>query len=386
MNEQISNILDGAVSGGQAVGAACLVYKGDEEVFSGASGFADRESGTAMTRSTICRLFSLSKPVTSAAAMILMDKGLLDPDMPLKEIFPEFGDMVCLDDSGNVVKCRRDITILHLLTMTSGLCYANNFNKAVCSSGKLFDQIIERQENGTDMTTAEFVNNAAGLILAFEPGTRWDYGISADVLGGVIEKLSGMRYSDFLRENIFTPLGMNDTGFFVPEDKRSRFAGLYNWSEGTLTADHNNYLGLTDYTSPPAFESGGAGLVSTIDDYSRFARCLTNGGQFRDVRLMSEKAFRFMTTPQLSESQNALWDRLRGYNYGCLVRIMTEPDIAEIKTGRGELGWDGWTGTYFSADPMTGITTLYFTQIAGAGTTWQAAEVNRIVYDCLVRK
>ena len=386
MEKQISSIISQAIGSGQAVGASCLVYKGDDELYSGTFGFADREAGVPMNRNTICRLFSLSKPITSAAAMILMDKGLLSPDMLLKDIFPEFSGMVCLDNNGEVTACRNDITILHLLTMTSGLCYANNFNKAVCSSGKLFDQIIERQENGTDMTTSEFARNSGDLILAFEPGTRWDYGISADIMGAVIEKLSGMRYSDFLRVNIFEPLGMNDTGFFVPEDKRSRFAALYNWKDGALTADHNNYLGLTDYTRPPAFESGGAGLVSTIDDYSRFARCLTNGGEFQGVRLMSEKAFQFMTAPRLTSEQNALWDRLSGYNYGCFVRIMTDPDIAQIKTGKGELGWDGWTGTYFSADPATGITTLYFTQIAGAGTTWQAAEMNRIVYDCIVRK
>jgi CubicO group peptidase (beta-lactamase class C family) len=316
--------------------------------------------------------------------MICTDMGLISPDDPVSKFFPEYSKLSYLDGD-NIIPCNENLKISHLLTMTSGIPYANNFNKSVIASAKLFDEVISRQNSGKDMTTQEFCQKAADIPLMFNMGEKWDYGISADITGGIIEKASGMKYSDFLKKYIFSPLGMNDTDFYVPDDKRDRFSALYSWNDGKLVQDFGNYLGLTDYKNPPAFESGGAGLCSTIDDYAKFANMLTNKGEFNGRRIISEKSFDYMIFPKLSDKQNTLWDRLKGYNYGCFVRIMTNPEISEIRTGKGEFGWDGWTGTYFCSDAVTGITVLYFTQICGAGTTRQAAEISGIVYDKLVR-
>ena len=206
--------------------------------------------------------------------------------------------------------------------------------------------------------------SAAEIPISFEAGSRWDYGISADVLGGIIEKAADIPFGEFMHNYIFEPLGMSDTGFYVPEDKRDRFTALYKWYDGALVRDEGRYLALTDYSKPPAFESGGAGLCSTIDDYSRFARMLCNGGEFGGVRILGNETVEYMTSPMLSAEQNTMWDRLKGYNYGCLMRVMTEPDIAEVRTGAGECGWDGWTGTYFNFNLKNGISVLFFTQIA----------------------
>ncbi len=383
MKEQIDRICNGFIEGG-GVGASCLVYRDGEELYSGCFGFADREAGTPMQRDSVCRLFSLTKPVTAAAAMILRERGLLSPDDPVSRYFSEYAHMM-RQDGDRAVPCGRELKIGHLLTMTAGLPYPNNYDISVRGAAALFDRVNAGINGGTPVTTEEFTRSAAAIPLSFEAGTRWDYGISADVFGGIIEKAADMPFSEFLRRNIFEPLGMVDTAFYVPAEKLDRFTALYKWSDSGLVRDDENYLALTDFKAPPSFESGGAGLCSTIADYSRFARMLCNGGELDGVRILGRDTVEYMTSPKLTAEQNTMWDRLRGYNYGCLMRIMTEPDIAEVKTGAGEFGWDGWTGTYFNANLSNGIVVLYFTQIAGAGMSWQATEISRIVYDELAR-
>ncbi|MBQ8961788.1 MAG: beta-lactamase family protein [Ruminococcus sp.] len=386
MKNTIDKIISDTVADKSTVGAACLVFKDRDEVYSGTFGMADREKQVPMRRDSIFRLFSLTKPVTAAAAMILFDRGLLSPETPVSRFFPEYGSLTCLDDERRIVPCVETMTVMHLLTMTSGLPYPNDFNVSVRAAGELFDRVIAGNEGRSEaVSSQELARRAAQIPLMFPCGAHWDYGISADVMGAVIEQASGMSLGEFLRENIFSPLGMEDTGFFVPEDKRDRFTALYKWDDCKLVRDGENYLALTDYTREPSFQSGGAGLVSTIEDYSRFARMLTGGGELEGVRILSPESFAFMTSPHLGKVQQAdLWDRLAGYNYGCLVRIKTDEAIAQVKTAEGEFGWDGWTGTYFNSNNKTGLTVLYFTQIAGAGTTWQAANISRIAYEHLL--
>ncbi|MBQ8296407.1 MAG: beta-lactamase family protein [Ruminococcus sp.] len=383
MKDYIDKIIGDALNFGETVGSNCLLFKDGEEIYSGFFGYADRESKIPMKRDTIFRLFSLSKSITSAAAMILIDRGLLSPDDSVSRYFPEFSSLTYVEDE-KILPCPVDMKISHLLNMTSGIPYADNWGASVRGAAKLFDEIILGQKNGTELTTAEICRKAAGIPLLFKPGDSWYYGISADIIGGIVEVISGMKYGEFLRKNIFEPLGMNDTGFYVPSDKLNRFAALYSWQENGLGRDYNNYLGLTDYTKSPAFESGGAGLVSTIEDYSKFARLLANKGEFNGVRLFSEKTFEFMTTPQLNSTQlSGMWDRLKGYNYANFMRILVEPEYSQLKTVKGEFGWDGWTGTFFCADPANNIAVLYFTQISGAGTTKQAEFICEEVYKSL---
>lgn len=373
MKNTIDKIIGDSVKYGESIGSNCLIYRDGKEIYSGFFGFADRENGTPMTRNTIFRLFSLSKPITSSAAMILIDKGLLRPDDPVSKYISEFSELTYTDDNDEIHTYDGELKISHLLNMTSGIPYAHNWCKSVCASARLFDEIIENQKTGSELTTLEICRKAADIPLMFRPGEKWDYGISADIMGGIIEVISGMSYGEFLRKNIFEPLGMDDTGFYVPPEKLNRFAALYSWQENGLERDNGNYLGLTDYKNAPGFESGGAGLVSTIDDYSKFARMLANRGELNGIRLFSDETFRFMTTPQLDKRQlSGMWDRLDGYNYGNFMRILVDPEIARNKTVKGEFGWDGWTGTFFAADADSRTVVLYFTQICGAGTTKQA--------------
>lgn len=383
MKNKIDKIIDSAVKNGEAVGVSCSVFRNGSQVYSGCFGFADKEKKVPMKNDTIVRLFSLSKPVTAVAAMILMERGIISPDDSVSKFIPEFSEISYVENE-QVLPCTAEMKISHLLNMTSGLPYADNWGRSVKACGKLFDEIVAGQNGGTELTTSEICRKAAKIPLLFKPGEKWFYGISADVLGGVIEAASGVKFGEFLKKYIFDPLEMNDTGFYVPTEKSERFSTLYSWQENGLAHDYNNYLGLTDYKQPPAFESGGAGLVSTIVDYSKFARMLANKGEFNGVRLLSEKTFRFMTSPQLNDQQlTGIWDKLSGYNYGCLVRVLENPDISQIKTFKGEFGWDGWTGTFFAADPANNITILYFTQVSGAATTRQAKMICNEVYTCL---
>lgn len=380
MNKTIDKILSDAISSGSQIGASCLVFKDGKELYSGFYGFSDRENNIPMKRDNIFRLFSLSKPITSAAAMILTDKKIISPEDNVSKYFPQYEHMNFV--SGEEIReCGEPLKIKHLLSMTSGIPYADNWGVSVCEAAKLFDKIIASQKNGNELTTSEICAMAADIPLMYKPGKNWYYGISADIIGGIIEKASGMRYGEFLKKNIFEPLGMTDTGFYIPEEKYDRLCALYSWGENGLVRDNGLYLGLTDYKKAPGFESGGAGLVSTIEDYSKFACCLANRGEFNGVRLFSEKTFDYMITPQLGQKQQAdMWDRLTGYNYGNFMRIMTEPKKAQYKTCKGEFGWDGWTGTYFCADAENKIAVLYFTQICGAGSTTEALKTAETVY------
>ena len=385
MRDCIDKIIKNSIANGENIGAGCLIFKDNKEIYSGFFGHSDIDKNIPMSRDHIFRLFSLTKPITSAAAMILTDRGIISPDDPVSKFFPEFSNISYVNDKNEIVPCNIPITVSHLLNMTSGLPYADNWGTSVCASAKLFDAVIDGQRSGNEITTEEFCRRAADIPLMIRPGELWDYGISADILGGIIEQASGMKLSEFLKQNIFEPLGMNDTGFYVPTNKMYRFTALYSWQENGLRQDHGNYLGLTDYSCPPAFESGGAGLVSTIDDYSKFSLMLASGGEFMGKRLFSRKTFEYMTSPKLSESQvKNFWERLRGYNYSCLMRIMTDKNSSCIKTCNGEFGWDGWTGTYFCADPVNNIVCLYFTQICGGGTTKEAAAIANTVFEKLL--
>lgn len=386
MEKKITDIIKRSIDTRQTIGANCIVCHKGKKIVSLCMGFADLERNKMMQSDTIFRLFSLTKPVTSAAAMILIDNGIISPDDPVSKFFPEYNKLSFVGENEEILPCGTELKISHLLNMTSGLPYANNYCTSVRASAKLFDELIEAQGTDHELTTLDFCRKAAKIPLMFSPGEKWDYGISADIMGGVIEVASGMKYSSFLQKNIFEPLGMTDTGFFVPSDKMHRFSALYSWQEKGLARDCGNYLGLTDYSAPPSFESAGAGLLSTIEDYSKFAMMLANKGALNNVRLFSEDTFRYMTSPALSKSQlETMWERLDGYNYGNFMRILEHEEKSQLKTVKGEFGWDGWTGTFFAADPENDLTVLYFTQICGAGTTDEARMICCAVYDSLVR-
>lgn len=376
---QLHQMLEEAVANGEVAGANLLVLRGGSELVYTQAGFADVENRRPYSRDTIARLYSMSKPVTAAAAMMLVERGQLDLGNALGDYIPAFRDMKVWEN-GQKVPARRNILVKDLLSMTSGLPYPGEDN-AGREAGAVFD------ESG-EVTTMEFVEKLAGCALTFHPGDRWMYGTSADVLGAVVEKVSGMRFGEFLKKELFVPLGMNDTGFYVAPEKYHRLAQVYEKAgQGMRLFKTDNLRINYAQDASPAFESGGAGLVSCIDDYAKFAQMLMNGGRLGDVRILQPGTVAYMTQPSLSpwqqESLWQSWESMGGYGYGNLMRIMKDPGMAVLNGWKGEYGWDGWLGCYFCNSPENEVTILLTCQLRDAGTTTLTRQIRNVLAACL---
>ena len=399
--QNIQSVLDDFVNKKEAAGLNLLVCKDGRELGYWQSGFADLEKPQPYQRNTIARLYSMSKPVTAVAAMILMEEGKLDFAAELYRYLPEFKDVkVCTDrgPKGNPRPASRPILIQDLLNMTSGYGYgawgeASFYGEHLTS--KLINDLTEDEKDGgkNQITTREFARRIAQIPLNFEPGTEYNYGYSADILGAVIEQVSGQSFGDFLKDRIFKPLAMNDTDFYVPDSKQSRLAKVYrsveDWSDGSekrhleLFTDCN--LGIQDKMNhQPAFESGGAGLCSTVDDYMKFALMLTNGGSFNGRRILSENTVRRLSGSRLMPSVQKTFDikmpHLAGYTYCNLLRVAANPGSCNVFTSKGEFGWDGWLGPYVSVDRESVLTIVMTMQRCDSGTTSAARRARNIIY------
>lgn len=371
-----------------AAGANLLVLRDGEELIYEEYGYRDLENKVPFSRDTIMRLYSMSKPITAAAVMILVDRGLLDLADFLCWTLPGWQMSHYINERGERVKSTREIMVKDLMNMTSGLPYPGGDGSSA-QVADIFVELDKRLRTDNPMTTRELGERLGKVDLCFNPGDRFIYGTSADVLGYVIENVTGQRFGDFLKENIFDPLGMTDTGFWVPEDKRPRLAKVYRTNYEKWCVEHcpTNHLGI-DYMldREPAFQSGGAGLVSTLDDYAKFATMLHRGGELNGQRILSQTAVKYLTSPSLSERQRRGldWQGLEGYSYGNLMRNLVDPGQAVTMGERGEYGWDGWLGCFFANCPESKLTILLGTQRTDCGTSALARKlVNAVKRDIL---
>ncbi len=369
--QKTGEILDQQVAEGQVTGGAVLVLKDGEEIYRHHVGLADQERQIPIANDTIYRIYSMSKPITAAAVMLLYDQGKLDLYDHVSWYLKGFENPQVYTEEG-YVPAKREIKIRDLLDMTAGLCYPGE-GRVERKMAEIYDAVGRESEQGAVICTRELMERAAGAPLAFHPGERWMYGISTDVAGALIEAVSGMRFSEFLKKELFDPLEMADTGFFVPKEKQERLSQIYIWSQERKRLEILNWqhLGLRGFfKEPPAFESGGGGMVSTIDDYAHFAAMMMHRGIWKGHRLLSENAIQYMTTNHLdaTQIQSYNWENFAGYGYGCFNRVMIDKNLAGGVGNLGEYGWDGWAGTYYSNDPVDKITLLYMVQrVDGVG-------------------
>ena len=356
----LQNTLSRFVSSGQIAGCAVRVLRKDDILFEGSFGYADIEKKVKMSsENTIFPIASMSKVVTVAGVMQLYEQGLFKMWDPVSEYLPGFKSPKIAkekpDGTYEIVDAGGEVTMRQLFTMTSGVPYGWGDTAA----GRIrIEKEKEYMASGEPFPgTVAYANLVGGLPLAFEPGEKWMYGFSIDVLGAVLEVLTGRSLGEYLKENIFDPLGMKDTGFFVPAENHSRIATLYHINEG-LKPDQRNYP-----AAKPEFESGGGGLFSTVPDYSRFAQMLLHGGTLDGVRILGRKTVDLISTDHLTPEQRKSdsWDTQRGYGYGLGVRVMTNPELAGINGSVGEWGWDGAFGNWFCVDPKENLTCVYFT-------------------------
>lgn len=378
----VDKLINEEIARGEIAGASFLTLHHGREIYSVSLGYADREREIPMKRDTICRLFSMSKPITAAAAMILVERGEMDVWDPVSKFLPEFHAQRVWTKNGTVC-AQRDITIWDCLNMTTGIPYPDRGSEPGIQMEGLFQELIGARLQGERVDTREYMRRIAEVPLVFQPGECWMYGLSADILGAVIEVVSEKRFGDFLRQELFMPLEMRDTGFYVPEDKRWRLAQNYEWNQEQrrLIPYEESHLGEY-YGEDVAFESGGAGLVSTIEDYSHFCRMLLQKGVWKDERILGKRTVEFMTHNHLTAAQRRTmdWDSLKGHGYGCLMRQLETPGQAGLISAPGEFGWDGWTGNYMTVDPVNDIILLYFIQRCGTGTSTLVRKLHNVTF------
>ncbi len=387
--DYLRHVLDQEVERDEVKGAAAsVVYKG-REVYRYSAGCADTKKGTPMKEDTIIRLFSMSKPVTSAAAMILYERGMLDLFTPVSEYLEDFEDQKVYTIDG-LVDADRPILVRDLLNMTSPIPYpdASEGNWTGNRVHEYFEQIKAEMREGKETSTRDFVVGLSHIPMAFQPGDHWMYSVSADILGAVIEAIAGQSFGSFLKQEIFDPLGMVDTGFYVPPEKTDRFAeaSRYDQQQGKLVHYEDLHLCVGDWLSAPAFESGGAGLVSTMCDMTKFALMLLGGGSYEGRRILGPRTVRFMRTGQLTKEQSvtANWESCWGYGYGNLMRTMEDPAQAGSNCSVGEFGWDGWMGNYFFMDPADDLVFFHFIQAADSPVIQRnRRKMRQIVYGAL---
>lgn len=366
LKEKLTACMEDAIAREEVAGVSMLVLRHGAEVVYTAAGMADREAGKPMARDTICRLFSQSKPITAAAVMLLVERGEIDLCAPVETFLPGFKNQQVLTESG-LVPARRQATVMDLLGMTAGLCYPGE-DPAGQAAAALFAENDARILRGEGMSTVELCNRMGQLPLACHPGEHFRYSTCADVLGAVVEVAGKKPFARFLEEEIFQPLGMKDTAFWVPAEKRERFAQVYE-NPGALRPYRQTHLEVGDYDQEPAFASGGAGLVSTLDDYAAFATMLLAEGRYPGGRLFQPETVRFLTSPQLGPQPLAdMWNSLDGFSYGKLMRVMRDPGRYPGLSRMDEYGWDGWLGAYFANFPREQMTVLMMTQRTDHGT------------------
>lgn len=388
LENQLREVLKTAIKKGEVSCGSFLVKKDGEEICCFQEGYADRENLVKLERNHIFRLYSMTKPITAAAVMALAEEGKIDLSEPVSAYLSGFCGQT-VEKDGRIVPVQKEMRILHLLSMTSGLVYDGS-SFAGQGTSRLFQEVIGRMDGEYPIGTVEFANRLGRVPLEFEPGTSWHYGTSADVLGALVEVVSGQSFGDYLRERFFDPMGMKDTGFFVPEEKQHRLVKVYQREEkGEMSLYLENHLGISNSMKrPPAFESGGAGLVSTLDDYARFAQMLLQKGRWEEKQILRPYTVDYLTSSRLyCEGQRKAfeqWVGLEGHSYGNLMRVLEYPGQAALMGTKGEYGWDGWLGPYFSNHPDQNMSILLMIQMTNTGTGPLLRKLKNIVTSTLV--
>ena len=385
LHDQITDILAAAVENQECAGISVLVRRHGEEVLYTQAGMADVAEGRLIQRDSIFRLYSQTKPITAVAVMLLVERGLIDLMDGVDKFLPGFRNPRIVDREGNITKAPRSPWIMDLLGMTAGLSYPGD-DPAGQYAAKVFEEAHAAINAGGGIPTVEFMNRLGEQPLAFAPGTHWRYSTCADVLGAVVEVVSGKRFGEFLRDELFVPLNMVDTAFFVPEEKMDRFVTCYERGPEGLTPWLGMNLACGVYDRDPAFESGGAGLVSTLEDYAHFADMMMNKGVWQGKRFLSPKSVEFLTTPQLNDTcRRDMWDSLNGFSYGKMCRVCVEPEQYAGLALKGEYGWDGWLGSYYANFPNEGMTILSMQNTTNAGTSTVVRKVRNAILAALSR-
>ena len=375
---------------GKIAGALTLVSRKDRVAYCSPVGQRDLERARPMTEDTIFRIYSMTKPITSVALMMLYEHGEFQLDDAVYKYIPEWRGLRVYQQGNHpgwlTTPCERPMTIRDLFTHMSGLTYGFMERTNVDRAYRRLGVGREGQKNLREMIEA-----LAELPLEFSPGTAWNYSVSTDVLGYLVEVISGMPYDEYLRTKIFEPLGMVDTAFWVPEEKRERFAANYTRRrDKSLRLEDDPETGL--YTKPATFFSGGGGLVSTAADYLQFCRMLLGGGEVDGVRLLGRKTLELMTRNHLPEGKDLTEvatgafseTPYEGVGFGLGFSVQLDLAKAQIVGSPGEFAWGGAASTAFWVDPAEDLIVIFLTQLMPSGTFNFRGQLKSIVYPAIV--
>jgi len=355
----------GCVEEGRAVGVSALIFKDGEEVYFGAFGMRDRENAEPMTRDTIAVIYSMTKPVTGVALMQLYEQGHFDLDEPIGTYLPELANLMVwagLDADGEpvLVAPERPPTVRDFTRHTAGLFAGDEPPElaALVEAANLMD---------FDGTLTQFTERLGALPLLFQPGTRWLYGASVDVQAALVERLAGQPFADYVQAHVLTPLGMRDTGYFVPEEKRDRMTALYRREDKDAPLERiADEEVLAIYVERKSLTPGGFGLTSTLDDYMRFARMLQNEGELDGVRILQPETVRLMAADHLPDTvEDRSWLPGKGqvgFGIDFAVRVAPPASAEENMGAVGEFFWDGAASTLFWVDPANDLSAVFFVQ------------------------
>lgn len=361
--ERIDAVLRGLVESGQVVGVSALVWQDGREAYFGAFGHADREDGRPMRRDTLVQIYSMTKPVTGVALMQLYEQGRFGLDDPVARYLPEFAGVrvhAGTDANGQpiLVAPQRPPTIRDLLRHTAGLATTE-------SPGLPGERYRQAGLDRLDITLEEKVRRLAGVPLAYQPGTRWLYSDAVDVQARLVEVLSGLPFDRYLQRHVFGPLRMKDTGHVLRARDRARMAALYRRSDDGVMTRLPDEQALRPYRED-SIRQGGWGLLSTLDDYMRFARMLLEGGGLDGVRLLRPETVRLMASDALPAGlQDRSWLPSKGqvgFGIDFAVRVAPPRDAQEASGEVGEFFWDGLANTLFWVDPANRIAAVLFAQ------------------------
>jgi CubicO group peptidase (beta-lactamase class C family) len=355
------------VDKGLAAGAAGLIIRKGVWAYKKSFGYRDLVKKIPLTDDTIYRIYSMTKTFTIVCAMTLYEKGLFKLHDPISEFLPCFKDMKVAehDERGCVtfVPAKRPVTFEHLFTMTSGIPYPGDESYSARAMAAVQERSVTDARAGKMWNTAQMVEAASEVPLCFHPGDSWLYGFSHDVLGRLVEVISGRRLSDYMADVIFKPLSLKDTAFYVPPEKQSRVSKAYAWSAGGLAELTPAELPADPASpDPPAFESGGGGLNSTLDDIGRYAQMFLNSGALGGTRILSRKTIDLIRENHVERDLVRLYGFQRGYGYGLGVRTMMEKPAEGLNGSAGEWAWDGMMGTWYCVDPAEEMTAVFMVQ------------------------
>jgi CubicO group peptidase (beta-lactamase class C family) len=373
--QRVDDVTHAYVDKGKLPGVQTLVSRGGELVHHDCYGWTDVEAQTPATPETIYRIYSMTKPITSVALMMLYEEGVFLLENPLSRFLPEFEDVQVWDggtaDAPQTRPAARPVTVHDVLTHLSGLTYGFHFQHPL-------DELYRRNALGDfgqepDYDLAEGISRLASLPLLFDPGTRWNYSMSTDVCGRLVEVMSGQTLDRFFQTRIFEPLGMVDTGFSAPEDDLDRCCPLYvRGADGQLA----QFAKPTSMIRPPTFLSGGGGLVGTGPDYLRFCHMLRNGGELDGARLLAPRTIEYMARNHLPGGKllNDLGQStfaevaMDGMGFGLGFGIVEDAAALRNLSSEGEYSWGGAASTAFWVDPAEDICVVFMTQLLPSDT------------------